>query len=120
MRVIYDLFPARVRVIPADSVTSSEFAEATVLTRIAGSRMVDAVRIVISDDTVMIAADSSQGPMLIFREKYSTENLDLKKDRKAFSRLVTDSGKMLVFHKDDNCGCGSRLRGWNPYRTLEA
>lgn len=120
MRVIYDLFPARVRVIPSERITRDELSTATVITRVPNSRMVDAVRIVLTDDTIMIAADSSQGPMLIFREKYTKENLDLQKKHGGVSRLMTDSGKMLVFEKDSNCGCGSRLRGWNPYRTLEA
>lgn len=120
MKVIYDLFPARVRVIPAEKITFDELSSTTVTTRVDGSRMVDAVRVVISDDTVMIAADSSNGPMLIFREKYSSENLQLDKARKGITRLTTDSGKMLVLQRDENCGCGSRLRGWNPYRTLEA
>lgn len=120
MKVIYDLFPARVRVIPSERISREELSTTTVTTRIPDSRMVDAVRIVISDDTVMIAADSSNGPTLIFREKYSKEDLDLQKKPKSISRLTTSTGKMLIFEKDSNCGCGSRLRGWNPYRTLEA
>ena len=120
MKVIYDIFPARVRVVPEKKISADEFSTATVTTRIGGSRMVDAVRIVLTNDTVMIAADSSQGPMLIFREKYSTENLKLDRSKDGTSRLTTDSGKMIIFQRDSNCGCGSRLRGWNPYRTLEA
>lgn len=117
MKVIYDIFPARVRVIPEKKLDPEKLATCTILDRIDGSRLVDATRVVLTDDTVMIAADSPRGPMLIFRERYSKET---KTQVNGVTRLITDSGKMLVFQKDSSCGCGSRLRGWNPYTTLEA
>jgi hypothetical protein len=36
------------------------------------------------------------------------------------SYAVMKTGKTLAFKKDTNCGCGSSLRGWNPYRTLSS
>ena len=33
---------------------------------------------------------------------------------------TTVSGKRFAFKKDTNCGCGSRLRSWNPYKTLSS
>ena len=123
MRVIYDVFPARVRVIPSDYFTSEEASpieELTVLSRIKTSRMIDAVRVIITEDKVMVAADSSSGPMIIFRESYDPTTLSVIKRGATTSRLVTESGKAFIFEKDKNCGCGSRLRGWNPYTVLEA
>lgn len=124
MKVIYDIFPARVRVIPKESLDKtkdeSPFKDLTVLSRIDGSRMVDAVRVVITNDKVIIAADSSSGPIVIFRESYDSDSLDVVKRGTTTSRLLTDTGKAVIFEKDKNCGCGSRLRGWNPYNTLNA
>lgn len=58
----------------------------------------------------MIAEDSPEGPKLVFREKV----LEIKQESK-LTHLLTESGKIIVVTKDHNCGCGSRLRSWNPY-----
>ena len=119
MKVLLDLFPARARLSPAEHAPSpEEQLAATVLSRLPQSRYVDAVRVVISDERVMIAADTSRGPALIFNERYDGATLSLNK--KGTSRLVTETGKFVTFDKDANCGCGSRLRGWNPYTTLHS
>ena len=116
MRVVFDLFPARVRVIPpGDSLPAP--ADLTVTSNLPGSRLVEAVRIILTGRTILIAADSNNGPVLIFREKYHPANVSLQRKRKKVSYVVTESGKIVLFEKDENCGCGSMLRGWNPYRT---
>ncbi len=76
--------------------------------------MVDKCRIVIDEDLIMVAVDSPEGARVIFQEEYVT----FEKDLKGESKIVTKSGKMLAFKRDTNCGCGSRLRSWNPTRTL--
>jgi hypothetical protein len=119
MRVVFDLFPARLLVISADTAPTdeAELAALTPVSKAPGSRTVDAVRIILTENTVLVAADSNNGPVLIFREKYARDSVSLQRNRKKPSRVVTESGKVLVFEKDENCGCGSMLRGWNPYRT---
>jgi hypothetical protein len=32
--------------------------------------------------------------------------------------VLTDDGSVVIISKIHNCGCGSRLRSWSPYRTL--
>lgn len=119
MNIIYDVFPARVRVAPPrEDDDIYKFNELTVTTRLPTSRLVTTVRIVLTKDRIMIAGDSSAGPTLIFQEKYDPTTLQLDKSSKTTSRLKTMSGKIIIFEKDSNCGCGSRLRSWNPYRTL--
>jgi hypothetical protein len=56
--------------------------------------------------------------MIVFQEKYSKDELLGPEGSKKTYKLTTESGKMLAFQKDTNCGCGSRLRSWNPYKTL--
>lgn len=81
-----------------------------------GATYLEITRVVITDEVIVVAKDSPQGPQIVFREAYETyiPAEDPKKD----SWVVTKSGKMLAFKKDTGCGCGSRLRGWNPYKTL--
>ena len=119
MKVIYDLFPARVRVCLGENVSDDEYGTIGVHDRIQGSRLVDAVRVILTDVTIMIAADSDKGPILIFREKYIKESLSPEKPKasRGVTRLKTETGKVVIMEKDANCGCGSRLRGWNPYNT---
>jgi len=119
MKVIYDLFPARVRVCVGENVSDEEYETIGVMTRVQGSRLVDKVRVILTDVTIMIAADSDNGPMLIFRDRYIKESLSPEKPKpgRGVTRLKTETGKVIIMEKDANCGCGSRLRGWNPYNT---
>lgn len=104
-----DVFPAIVRVAPAghlEDMTDLEmYNEAP-----EGTRRVDRCRVVIVQDKILVARDSPTGPELIFREEVK-ETRHIEK----MSYAQTVSGKILVFTKDNNCGCGSRLRSWNPY-----
>lgn len=122
MQITYDVFPAQVLVCPAPEDNQYEaYSALTVLDgkQIKHSRKVEAVRVVLYGGNVLIAGDGQNGPMLIFKEGYNVETLDLTTERnKGTSRLVTTSGKVVIFSKDNNCGCGSMLRAWNPYGTL--
>lgn len=120
MKILYDVYPAKALVTPPRRESDVyEFSTMTLTTEIKDSRRVNDVRIVITEKTVMIAADSSSGPVLIFQEKYNPEDLILDKNRMNMSRVRTVTGKSIVFSKDEaSCGCGGRLRAWNPYRTV--
>lgn len=119
MRVIFDIFPAKVLVIAEqESNADLSLEDLAYTTPVPNSRKVDAVRVVLTEATVMIAGDSSNGPVLIFQEKYDPSTLVLNKNKSKPGRLVTVNGKIIVFQKDENCGCGSKLRSWNPYRTV--
>lgn len=78
----------------------------------------DKARVVVMGGNVTVAIDSETGPKIIFRQPYEEANFIRSKSNKEDSRLTTTNGTMLVFKKNDACGCGSRLRSWNPYRTL--
>ena len=119
MHIVFDMFPARVLVIPEqDSNATLSQEDLGYTTPVPNSRKVEAVRVVLTEATVMIAGDSSNGPVLIFQEKYDPSTLVLNKNRSKPGRLTTVNGKIIVFQKDENCGCGSKLRSWNPYRTV--
>ena len=108
MRSVADVFPALVWLAPADSIGLDELKIPGPSPE--GTRKVDRVRVVLLGDSVLIAQDSPEGPKLVFREKYLHRHVDGK-----LQAVLTESGKVVAFIKDASCGCGSRLRGWNPY-----
>jgi hypothetical protein len=104
-----DVFPAIVRLAPPGSLSA--------ITDLAirgdapeGTRKLDRCRVAIVKDLLMIAVDSPGGPQLVFREKVVE-----KTHQGQVHYALTESGKILAFERDDNCGCGSRLRSWNPF-----
>ena len=114
MKILLDRFPCHLAAIAPDKiddVTTLRSFEPT-----PGSTYLEITRIVITDELVMVAKDGQNGPQIVFREAYET--YIPSEDPKTDSWVVTKSGKMLAFKKDTGCGCGSRLRGWNPYKTL--
>lgn len=118
-RVIYDIFPAKLTVTTTASFDHTQ--ELAYLPNPTGSRRVDKVRVILTETQVLVGGDSPNGPMLIFRDRIRPDTLRLAKNRNTdVSILVTETDKVLIFQKDQNCGCGSRLRGWNPYRTLNS
>ena len=102
MRIQLDLFPAIVTV----TIDGKE------------ARTVSRTRVIVTDSVVLIAGDSATGPVLIFREQIVSADITKSKSSSSPSSVITTSGKALSFVKDENCGCGSRLRGWNPYGQL--
>jgi hypothetical protein len=118
MKIAIDLFPAKVLVIPAQDAEGLDFETVDYNDNVSHARRVTRVRIVITENTVMIAADANAGPTLIFKEGYDRDSLRLQKNRAKPMRVRTSTGKVLIFFKDENCGCGSGLRAWNPYNTV--
>lgn len=109
MRKQLDVFPAIVKVISPGAL--SDLSGASVTGELPqGTRRLDRCRVVVFNGVIVIAVDSPEGPQLVFREKV-VEMIN----EKGLDRVKTESGKMLAFSKDNNCGCGSRLRSWNPF-----
>ena len=114
MKKQLDVFPAIVKLISPGAI--SELSMTSVKGDMPqGTRKLDRCRVVVLNETVLIAVDSPEGPQLVFREKI-VEMIN----EKGLDRVKTESGKMLAFIKDTNCGCGSRLRGWNPFNGIVA
>lgn len=115
MQVKADVFPAVVGIAPPDSLTPE--MELTFLpkgnpSKVEGFRLLDRCRIIVFNEKVIIGVDSPEGTKLVFSENITFFSKD--KETKIF-RVKTESGKFLAFKKDDNCGCGSKLRSWQPY-----
>lgn len=114
-RVRADVFPAVL------TVTSPDGAE---------TRTLEKVRVVVSADSVYVFQDSSTGPQVIFAERMARYTPPPPKKSQTIRSLastppeqrgataLTDSGKTLSFHRSQNCGCGSRLRSFDPFAAI--
>ena len=108
MRKSIDVFPALIKLAPPGSLEDYTTLQTTGDVP-QGTRKVDRCRAVVIDDVLLIAQDAPEGPTVIFKEKIQGMTQEGKT-----SHILTISGKIIAVKKDDNCGCGSRLRGWNP------
>jgi hypothetical protein len=116
MQIRYDLFPAHFTAAPPN--TYADFHEMTSQPPSRGATYVATTRVIVTEEVVVVAVDSPEGAQIIFRERYTI--FERSKDPNLDSYIVTQSGKTLAFRKDANCGCGSRLRAWNAYKTLNS
>lgn len=119
MKVKVDLFPSHFSVTPSGVYKNVSELTAQPVVRSKKVFYVSKTRVVLwskdGTDFITVASDSPEGPQVVFQQKYveMTEN-------DGVYRLLTIEGKMIAFEKDSNCGCGSRLRSWNPYKTLQS
>jgi hypothetical protein len=74
----------------------------------------DKARVIVSSDRVIIAVDGdTDGPRIVFNQPI--REFHKSNDRKSDSYIITENGSMIAYRKNEACGCGSRLRSWNPY-----
>ena len=122
MRVLHDLFPAFITVVPPNVVDNFKSVAVTSSNLPTGARYLERVRIVVTSDDkgniVMVAADHHAGPRLIFSERLT--DLNWSGNKTDDSQLITESGKIIAFKYVKGCNCGSRLRSWSPYRTMDS
>ena len=124
MKVIHDFFPATIVAVAPGIV--EDFT--TVTTNRAdvpnGNMYFERVRVVVlqndfNEQIFMVAGDHHSGPRLVFREKIS--NLNWSGDKSTDSQAIMESGKIVAFRKTQGCStCGSRLRSWSPYITMDS
>lgn len=111
-RIVQDTFPALVSIAPATFSGPFQAAPPT-----PGTRQLNTVRVILTESTVLIAQDSVSGPQILFQEPYDPLTHVRNPKRSEDSTVTTLSGRRLAFRKDNNCGCGSRLRSWSPLRA---
>jgi hypothetical protein len=115
-KIILDRFPCHLIAVPAGFTDDIDTLKSYVPTD--GAKYLEITRVILTDKSILVAKDSQDGPQIVFQEKYDYADISTKPTED--TRITTVSGKMLVFKKDTACGCGSRLRAWNPYRTLNS
>jgi len=114
MQLTLDVFPCNAVAVPAGFIDSVH--ELSVRPPHTGATYLEVCRILIADNNLVIAMDAPTGAQIVFQEQIAELFLGTKPEY--LTRVVTVTGKMIAFYKDNGCGCSSRLRSWNPYKTL--
>ena len=117
--VRHDVFPAFAIFLPADDPTTPEDMTSAPPFPKTG-RSFDKARVVVYGTRVTVAIDGDNGPKIVFSEEYQPGTLFKNPDKTKDSYITTLSGKKIAYRRNDACGCGSRLRSWNPYRSLNS
>ena len=121
MKIIHDFFPSTIVAVPPDTIENFTLVTTSTQTP-KGGRYFERVRtIVMQDDKskiLVIAADHSDGPRMIFSERLA--DLNWSGDKSKDSQALTQSGKIIAFKHVQGCTCGSRLRSFSPYRTMDS
>jgi len=124
MRVRHDLFPANITVVPpnvTDDFKSVLVSSSSHLIH-TGARYLEKVRLVVLEDdessVLLVAADHHTGPRIIFSERL--QDLNWSGNKSDDSQAITRSGKIIAFKYVKGCNCGSRLRSWSPYQTMDS
>lgn len=121
MKIIHDFFPATIVAVGPNTV--EDFTTVTTSVQVPkGGRYMERVRVIVmQDDTsnvIMVAADASGGPRLVFSERL--DQLNWSGDKQQDSQALTRSGKIISFKHVPGCSCGSRLRSFSPYNTMDS
>jgi hypothetical protein len=116
MQILADIFPAHFSAAPAGALP--DVFQLNPISHVTNTFYVSTTRVIVSETHVTVASDAPDGPQIVFHEPYLS--FFKAESQTGVYRVLTTSGKMLAFQKDTSCGCGSRLRAWNPYKTLSS
>lgn len=114
--ILLDVFPANIIVAPSDSDFTADTLDP--ISDVPNTLYRDVTRVIVTDTRILVAQDTPTGAQVIGNEIYKSETLrkGTKPDFRTY--VETESGKKIAFFKDNGCGCGSRLRSWNPYNII--
>jgi hypothetical protein len=79
-------------------------------------------------DRLTVFADASDGPHVVYSQLLTDFTAPSRPQRLRDVHLpeyklyqaTTQSGTPIQFEKSGGCGCGSRLRGFNPFPALQS
>lgn len=112
MRVTHDLFPCFVAAVGHGVLDSVQ--DLTSMPATPGAHAMDKARVIVTAERIIIAIDGdSDGPRVVFNQPVI--EFHRSESRSKDSYVVTENGSMIAYRKNEACGCGSRLRSWNPY-----
>lgn len=110
---VSDLFPAVVAVYTGSVLSELGVPFSSVGLSDSGGKIFSDSRVIVHKNLVIVGINSARGPVLGFR----AEVAEVFKDNR-FTRVLTTNGDLVVFAPSKGCGCGSRLRSWNPYGNI--
>lgn len=117
--VLHDVFPATVAITNAEFPTPVDELKSQPPTK--GAAYIATARVVITSEHIIIARDSGNGPVVVFREGIDPTMFWKTRDARTTDSYVTTlSGKKVAYRKDSACGCGSRLKSWRPFANMSS
>ena len=111
--ILTDLFPALVAVYPSSVLSGAVSPFSGFGVSNDGATKFYESRVIVHKNLVIVGADSPRGPQTMFKANVS----EVFKDG-SYTRVLTSQGDLVVFAKSKGCGCGTRLRSWNPYGSV--
>lgn len=110
----------------ADSRLRADVFPARVVFHRSGSEpeVYEKVRVVVTVDALFVFKDSAQGPTLSFFERLAKYDPGVPTHRRTRARparpalATTNSGIEVTFSRLGSCGCGSRLRSFDPFSQI--
>lgn len=105
-----DVFPALVSVYRAADISDQKPPYPLLGLSDKGATKFSEVRVIVQKNFLLVGSDGPRGPFTA----YQAEPVEVFKDA-TYTRVLTTSGDVVVFARSKGCGCGSRLRSWNPY-----
>lgn len=105
-----DVFPAVVAVYEAGFLVGKERPFSIIGLSDSPASKFNDCRVVLHAGRLVVGADSPRGGVAVLSEAV----LEVFKEG-AYTRVLLESGRLVVFARSKGCGCGSRLRSWNPY-----
>jgi hypothetical protein len=76
--------------------------------------VLDAKRVIVTDTHVLVFSDSPTGPELT----HTWALVDIQGRNTIGWTIETDEGINFKVRRSTGCGCGTRLRGFSPYRGV--
>jgi hypothetical protein len=107
-RKLVDMFPAHIAVFPADLATP--IGDLRSAPPSPGGYKINTGRIILTSEQILIYRDAPEGPLQVMNSPIASTSYYQNPDKSGDSYVLTRDGVRVVFRKDSNCGCGSRLR----------
>lgn len=108
-----DLFPAVASVYPPEAVSVFEYPYSLIGFSDRSAQNFTECRVIVHNNQVIVGATTARGPSVVFSDTVRELLVE-----PPYTRVLTDSGSLVVFGVSKGCGCGSRLRSWNPYGSI--
>jgi len=116
MSIRADIFPAIISLTQADSPLALSDLRSAPPSE--GGIQINTARLIITGNRLIIGKDTGTGPQIVYSQEIDPDTYFANPSQRDDSYVVALNGTKIAFKKDDQCGCGSRLKSWNPYKSI--
>ena len=111
-----DIFPAIGAIYPPEALDTFEYPFSSIGFQDFSAKKFNDSRVIVQKNTLLVGTDGPRGPQVLF--KAEVKEVLKEKGPSPFIRVLTTDNHLVVFSRSKSCGCGSRLRSWNPYGNI--